>query len=222
MGVAKLSILGNAYIGAFSIATDKFILLAKGATHGEEGVLHKNLDVPVARTTVSGSDLIGIYARANSRAILLPEMLYSDELHSLKKQLHGIEIHVLKMDLNALGNNILANDKFAVLNPNFERKEAKEIGELLDVEVLQMAIGGYETVGANNILTNKGMVLNNKVEDSEVDRVKENISNVSQSTANTGSLSIGLCTVANSNGVAVGKTTTGYEMASIMEGLMLE
>ncbi|MCL5008296.1 MAG: translation initiation factor 6, partial [Candidatus Marsarchaeota archaeon] len=133
-----------------------------------------------------------------------------------------VSVHVLDTDLNALGNNILANDTIAIINPNYSSKEAKHISDLLGVEVIRMGIGGFETVGANNILTNKGIVLNNAVSEKEEEELKGIFKSVSQSTANMGALSIGLCAVANSKGVVVGKSTTGYELANISDGLAVD
>ena len=66
------------------------------------------------------------------------------------------------------------------------------------------------------------MVLNNNVSDEETTILKQFSKNISQSTANTGSLSIGICVVANSKGIIFGKNTSGYEMASIQEGLGID
>ena len=41
-------------------------------------------------------------------------------------------------------------------------------------------------------------------------------------TANTGSLSIGLAVIANSKGVVIGNSTTGFEIVRIVNGLNLE
>lgn len=222
MAAAKLSILGNDYVGAFALATDSFCMVGRGATKGERASMQKALESGAHGMSVNGSDLIGIYAAGNSNALLFPKMAYSDELSLARKELHGIEVSVFDTDLNALGNNILANDRLAVINPNYTAKEAKAIAELLDVEVIKMAIGPFETVGANNLLTNKGIVLNNKVTEQEESMLKELFHNVSQSTANTGALSIGLCAVANSRGIVVGKSTTGYELVNMTDGLVLE
>jgi translation initiation factor 6 len=222
MPVAKLNILGNDYIGAFALSADSFSLIARGATKGEHIALQRDLEAPVHSTTVNGSDLIGIYAACNSNSVLLPEMAYSNEVRQLKKALPDVSVHVLDTDLNALGNNILANDTIAIINPNYSSKEAKHISDLLGVEVIRMGIGGFETVGANNILTNKGIVLNNAVSEKEEEELKGIFKSVSQSTANMGALSIGLCAVANSKGVVVGKSTTGYELANISDGLAVD
>jgi translation initiation factor 6 (aeIF-6) len=66
------------------------------------------------------------------------------------------------------------------------------------------------------------MVMNNRVSEEEEEFLKGLFGNISQSTANTGSLSIGLSTIANSSGVIAGSSTTGYELSNIAEGLGLE
>ncbi len=219
MPTAKLSILGNDYIGAFALATDSFSLVGRASTKGERSLLSKALGTEVYSASVDGSDLIGIYSRANSHSIIFPSMTYSNELKLLRKELPDLEINVFDTDLNALGNNILANDKLAIVNPNYSAKEVRKISDLLGVEAIKMGIGGFETVGANNLLTNKGIVLNNKVSEDDEAKLKELFASVSQSTANTGALSIGLCALANSKGLVVGRTTTGYELANISDGL---
>ena len=94
---------------------------------------------------------------------------------------------------------------------------------MLDVETVRMEIGGFHTVGANNILTNKGFVLNNRASEEEKERVEGILGmKVEQSTANTGSVNIGLCVVANSKGMMAGEATSGYELARIAESLELD
>ncbi len=219
MATAKLSILGSDYIGAFSLANDSFSLVCKSSTKGEHSAMVRNLEVPVHDFTVNGSDLIGIYAACNSHSLILPSATYASEAKAIKKQLDDVNVAVFDTDLNALGNNILANDRRAIINPNYSSKEAKKIADIMDVEVVKMGVGGFETVGANNLLTNSGIVLNNRVTEEEEALLKELFKSVSQSTANLGALSIGLCAIANSKGLLVGRATTGHELVSMSEGL---
>jgi len=91
---------------------------------------------------------------------------------------------------------------------------------VLGVEVVRLKVGGFNTVGANNILTNSGLVINNRASDgdkAELDRITgfDSI----RTTANTGALSIGLTVVANSVGVVAGEETTGFELNRIVEAL---
>jgi translation initiation factor 6 len=94
---------------------------------------------------------------------------------------------------------------------------------VLGVETIPMDIGGFKTVGANNILTNKGFVINNRATDREKDEIDRLIGFKSErTTANTGSLSIGLSAVGNSTGVVAGENTTGYELNRIVNALNVE
>ena len=140
----------------------------------------------------------------------------------LKEQSLDINISVLESGLNAVGNNILANDKIAIVNPDFDAVAVQSISDALGVETVKDEIGGFKTVGANNILTNRGLVITNNATDAQkakVDRITG--FNSISTTANTGALSLGLSVVANSKGIVVGDSTTGFELARIMEGLEL-
>ena len=219
MNLLKRNINGNSYVGAFSSSSEDITLMSRGVSTKDESIIRETLGTDTFRISVSGSNLVGIYAVLNSNGILFPEMIYTEELKELNHLKDKLRIGTLKSDMNALGNNILANDKVAIINPNFQKAEAEVIADVLDVEIIRMAIGGYETVGANNILTNKGMVLNNFASDDELEEAKSIVKNVSQSTANLGSVFIGLASVANTKGIIVGEDTTGFELARMEEGL---
>ena len=81
-------------------------------------------------------------------------------------------------------------------------------------------IGGFRTVGANNILTNSGLVINNRATDLE-QKEWEGMTGFKtiRTTANTGGLAVGLSVVVNSKGVVAGESTTGFELNRIIQGL---
>ncbi len=221
-----MSILGSDYIGAFAVATDKFAVLARMISHGERDRIEKNLGIRTITFDLDNSDLIGIYMAANSRTIVLPNIIEEDEIAHFRKEAKewlDVEVMIFKSNLNALGNNVLVNDKFALINPEYTAEEARELEDILGVESIRMSIGGFSTVGANNILTNKGIVLNNRATDEETEEIRKIFKGFqpSQSTANLGSLSIGLSTIANSTGLIAGDSTTGFELARISDGLGL-
>ena len=219
MNLLKRNINGNSYVGAFSASSEELTLISRGVSTKDESIICETLGTSTFRLAINSSNLIGIYTVLNSNGILLPEMIYDEELDELKQLRSKIQIGTVKSDMNALGNNILANDRIAIINPSFPDTVSKTIEDVLDVEVIRMAIGGYETIGANNILTNKGMVLNNFASEKEIGMAKDLVKNVSQSTANTGSVFIGLASVANTKGLIVGEDTTGFELARMEEGL---
>ncbi len=219
MSVAKANIGNSSFIGAFAVATDLFSILSSRATTSEEKFIQDTLQTRVIRSTIDGSGLVGVYIAANSKGVLLPEITERSEIAHLKAQLKDINVEVMSTDLNALRNNILANDKVAFVNAEFERDEVKIIEDVLDVEVIRRNIGDFDTVGANNIITNKGMVLTNNASEEDIAIAKKFTKNISQTTANLGSSSIGLSVIANSNGMLVGDETTGFEMVRLSEGL---
>ena len=111
---------------------------------------------------MADSHLIGIFARANSNGIALSNLASDDEVSYLRSLNLDIKIGVVESRLNAIGNNVLANDKIALINSEYSHEDMKSIRDILDVEVVQAESGGFKTIGANNILTNKGCVLNNR------------------------------------------------------------
>jgi translation initiation factor 6 len=63
-------------------------------------------------------------------------------------------------------------------------------------------------------------VLNNRSSEREKERIEKILGFKSeQSTANIGSVSVGLCAIANSSGLVVGDATTGFELARIAGAL---
>jgi len=163
---------------------------------------------------------VGLFVKANSNGMLLSNLMLDHEIEAIEKKGLGISVKVMESELNALGSNILANDKMAIINPDYSKKDEQDISDTLGVETIRAKIDGFKTVGANNILTNTGLALNNKAtaqEKNDWDRITGFDSILT--TANTGAMAIGLSVIANSKGVIVGDTTTGFEMARIIDAL---
>ncbi len=222
MGIDKIRILGNDYVGAWAIATDKFFLMGEEVSRGEEDIIKEMLDVPGIRVRIGGSGFVGLYIAANSHGVLMPSEANVHEISALKKHLPEVNVEIIETEYNALRNNILANDKIAIINPIYGKAVEKKISDALNVETIKTGIAGFSTVGANDILTNKGLILNNRASEEEKDRIEKLVGLHSElSTANLGSVSVGLCTITNSNGLVAGRATTGFELSRIAEGLEL-
>ncbi len=223
MRAAKYVIRGSDCIGAFAAATEKYAFAGPGITKGDRATLANTLKAEVVELSISNSNLVGIFARANSRGMLISNLVTERELSYLKGLDLNIEVCVLDDPLNAVGNNIIANDRIAVVNPDYGKLSVKAIGDALGVEVVRGSTGGFKTVGANNIMTNRGVVVNNYCTDKEKAKVdRETGFSSVRATANTGSLGVGIAVVANSHGVVAGSNTTGFELARILEGLNIE
>ncbi len=223
MPAIKYSIIGSDYIGAFVVSTDKYVFIGGNAPDKKVSAIEEALGVRAIRTSVMGSDLVGIFAKANSNGIIFPSTVSDLEIKAIKELGLGINIGILDTDMNALGNNILVNDKIAFINQDYNISNARIIEDVFGVETARIVTGNFKTIGANNLLTNKGLIVNNNTTDEEKDIIDSMTGFKSvRSTANFGSLSIGLAATANSNGVIAGESTTGYELERIRQGLDIE
>jgi translation initiation factor 6 len=220
MHSVKYIIRGSDCIGAFASATDALIFVGNGLTGGDRATLADTLKAECRGISIANSNLIGVFMRGNSKGILLSNLTVDYELARIREAAPDLTIEVLDSPLNAIGNNIIANDRVAIVNTEYDGPAVKMIGDTLDVEVIRRPVGEFRTVGANSILTNRGLVINNRCSDSEKEELDRATGFDSvRTTANTGSLGIGISAVANASGVVVGGTTTGYELAKILEGL---
>ncbi len=223
MPIAKHNIGGSDYVGAFACVTDTLMLIARNIDARERHIAAEALGVKAIPVSLAESGMVGLFARANSNGIALSNLVDNHEVEELKSQCDGLRIGVVDSNLNAIGNNVITNDKIAIINPEYSEKAAHQISDILGVEVIRDELGGFKTVGANNVLTNKGIVINNRTTDKEKERIDGLLGMDSiRTTANTGSLSVGLSAIANSTGLLVGDSTTGFELTRIINALNLE
>ncbi len=220
MGAAKAMIKGSDYIGVFATASDKHVFFGNGIERRARETIIATLKVIPVELSIFATDMVGLFIRANSTGIMVSNLMDEHELKRLRDYKLDLNILEIKSNLNAIGNNIIVNDKFALVNPDYDEETRKQIADSLNVEVIESSIAGFKTVGANNILTSKGFVVNNRATDSEKETTDKLLGFDSiRTTANTGSLNIGLATISNSQGVVVGENTTGYELTRITDGL---
>ncbi len=220
MDAAKCQIEGSDYIGAFATSTDKTTFVAWNVKEITRKLVSKMLNTECIGISIGDTSLIGLLARANLNGIALANIATDEEVNIIKQNCVDINVERIKSDINAIGNNVLANDRIAIVHPEYSAADIRQIGDVLGVEVVKAQAGGFNTVGANNILTNKGLVINNRGTDeekAELDRFTG--FNSIRTTANRGGLSIGLGSITNSNGVLVGDETTGFELTRIIDAL---
>lgn len=220
MDAAKFRVGGSDFIGVFATSSDRFLFTGRGLTSGSKKLLTDTLKVERHDISISGSDLVGLFSRSNSNGIMLSNLILDHELEMIKALKLDMMVGVLESELNAVGSNVLANDKIAIINPDYSQAAAMQIQDILGVDVIKAETGSFKTIGANNILTNTGLAINNRCTDDEKALLDEATGFRSiRATANTGAMSIGLATAANSNAVIAGDSTTGFELNRMIEAL---
>jgi len=214
--VKMLSIKGNPLIGLYMRATEHFAVLGIDDKKAVE-YLRDELDVDVVITTISGSELVGSLIAANSRGIIVSDLVRQKEIERLKRI---TDVYVIRTPMTCLGNITCINDRGAIMHPEAEDKIIESVSEFLDVDVIRSTIGGIKTVGMAAVITNRGGILNPNASEWEIKKAKEVMKvEVGTGTVNFGVDMVGTGLVANSKGYIVGKDTTGFELGVIEESL---
>lgn len=217
--LAQMDLNGNPFIGVFCAVNDNFSFLPKNITKKEISKIKKVLDVKTINISIDSSPLIGAMVAFNSSGIIVPNLISKEELKKFK---NNFQIQQLSEKLNAFGNNILVNDKAALVHPKFKPDSLKIIQDILDVEVLKGTIAGIKTVGSAAVVTNNGVLCHPKASEEELDNLK-NLFNIhiAIGTVNFGMPMIGAGLIANGKGAITGTKTTGVELNRIEDALGL-
>lgn len=211
--IQKISILRSNFIGVYGKAWEDVVFLPKNVEEEIAVQISEGLQVPVEKLFIDNSSLIGTFIALNSNGIVLPR---GGADHQFSDFLQDRNILVLKDKVNAIGNDVIANDKAAMIHKAFTAASQKKIEDALGVEVVKGTIGGIKTVGSAAVLTQKGMLVTPEATEEEMRTLSEYFKvPVKEGTANFGNMYVGSSIIANSNGVFVGKDTTPIEIGRI-------
>jgi translation initiation factor 6 len=208
----------NPNLGICCRANDNVVFVRKGLSKKVKEKISLVLDAKLVELNIADATIIGSLLTFNSNGAIVTDFIDDDSLKIIENQ--GLDVCIINDKLNAAGNDILVNDKGALVHPELKDNTIEEIKKKLNVPVYRGTIGSLNTVGMAAVVTNKGLLCHPKVTDEEK-RVLENVFdvNVMIGTINHGSPVIGSGLVANTNGAIIGNLTTGIEMGRIEEAL---
>jgi len=210
---------GSPNIGVYAVVNESLAIVAPNTSQEFLKDLEVVLGVQTFMTTVSSSFLVGSLVSMNSNGAVVSSTAEASELEEIRKH---IPIEVLPTDVNAAGNNVLVNDRGAVINPDLNKRSEKLIGDLLGVEVIKSTVAGCNIVGSMCSVTNKGCLCNVNTSDKEIEMLQDIFKvEVKKTSVNHGSKYIGTGILCNSKGALIGDETTPIEMGKIEDGLML-
>ncbi len=214
-----LSLGGNPFIGVYAAAgeTVAFIPPDTPAAFGE--AIEEVLGVKVLSGTIGGSTVVGSLMAMNSRGALVSPYATDEEIAPLREFL---EVGRLPGKYSAVGNNILVNDRGAVVNPSIKPSHYRLIEDVFGVEVMKMSVGGIKTVGSACLINGKGGLCHPKVTDEELEVLSEFLGiPIVPGTLNYGTGYVGACALANSRGAVIGDSSTPIEMGKVEDALIL-
>ncbi|MCX6681884.1 MAG: translation initiation factor IF-6 [Methanoregula sp.] len=204
---------GDPHIGVFSRVLDEIAIIPPEAPEVFKQAVRAALDVELIETTIQGSAIIGSLVAGNCRGIVVSGLASGTEIASLSEHR---EVMQLSGTMNAAGNVILANDRCAIIHPEMEKDTAREIGEFLGVDVLQVSLGGIKTVGMAGTSTNNGVIVPPRATEQELARLSEFCGvPVGTGTINMGGVLLGTGLLVNTRGYLAGSLTSGFELGRI-------
>ncbi len=205
------------FVGIFTIATEKFVLVPKTISTKEEKTITNLFDVEIIKASIANSGLLGVLSAGNSKGIIAGSVVEEKEEKEIEQA--GIKIKKIE-NMSAVGNLIALNDSKGVCSAAFSKKQQKEIEKFSGIKLKEATVAGSDLVGAGIVATNKGFVLNKMATDEEGKIIEKHFGiQGAKGTANAGDCFVGNSLIANSQAAFAGRNTTGFELARIDEGL---
>ena len=212
MDIIKYDIYRGPNIGIFTSVNDKFVFVPNGFAKTKAENLAEYLQTEYLVTPIANTRLLGILMVLNNHGMLLPRTSSPDEIANLRKHT-DLNVKILDTKYNALGNLICVNDKGGIVSPLMEKEFIKEIEDVLDIEVMQKRVAGFDQVGAVMESNNLGGVVHPEADEEDIKNFSNVLGvNIEPATINGGIPFVSSGILANSNAVVVGNLTNGPEI----------
>lgn len=221
MNIIRTSVNGLSSLGAFGLATDRFAIISELWPEKSVDAVEKALEVPVIKTNIADTALVGILLAANSNGVILPRIVNDRDINNIKEGLEDdIKIGIISSNITCLGNCILANKNGAIVHEKIESSTISIIQDTLDVEVEKGNIIQSPLVGSHALATDRGVIAHPLTTELELTWLSERLG----VPANVGTINRGIPYVsvgffANSRGAIAGKDTTGPELQRLFQTL---
>lgn len=212
MDIIKYDVYRGPNIGIYINVNDKYVLVPMGFAESKAEKLAEYLKTEWMYISIANTRLLGALAVMNNKGILLPKTAYQNEYDILKKQT-DLEVGILDSKYTALGNVICANDKGAVVSPWLSKEDVLKIKDVLDVEVIQKRIAGFNQTGAVMVANNSGAVIHPEADEEDMKKFSNILGvKIEHSTVNNGIPYVSSGILANNNCIVVGTMTSGPEI----------
>ena len=212
-------ITGNPYVGVYCVASEQLAIVTESAEPKIVKEIARTLDVQVIATNIAGGTIVGSLVAMNSNGAIVTNFVEKHELAKLPKSLR---VGKMEEKVNAAGNNILVNDKAALVHPGAASHTLKLIEDVLGVEARRGSVAGIDTVGSACIAASKGIICHPLTSKDELKELSDFFKvPAAIATLNYGTPYLGACAVANSKGAFIGFRSTPIELGRLEDGLGL-
>lgn len=220
MHILKTDINGNPNVGLYGFATNKYCLLGSEVSQELADKISKILNVPCFKLNIAGTSLLGVFLNGNDTHLLLPNITFPWEIEKIDKisKEIGFKYSIIDTELTALGNNIICNENYCLVNPDYPDNVKKQISDFLNLDVKEAKIADLPTIGSLTALNNSGCAIHRDAEQFEIDFINSKLKiNCETATVNMGNPFIKSGILVNNNGFVIGKASGGPEITYLDE-----
>ncbi|MGE0793528.1 MAG: translation initiation factor IF-6 [Candidatus Woesearchaeota archaeon] len=211
--VAKIDVRGSGLVGLYMIAMDNLLIVGHEVPEILDETLKEVFKIPIFRTTIAGTSLIGVFCATDGTTLLVPSIIFEFEEEKLKKA--GIKYEKIKTTFTCLGNNILATKKGTIINPEFEAEAEKEISKAFCTPILKMEIAENPTVGSFLVHNDNFGLITPDVSDKDAEIIEKHLGiQLTSGTVEMGSTQVRSAIVANNEGFVIGEYSGGPEVVN--------
>ncbi len=207
MKIIKADYYNSPYLGVFCKANDEIALVPNKMPEHLENIIRKELEVEVIKTSMATTGLIGIFSAFNNKRIIVPDVLYKEEVKTLED--YFSDVIVLEEKFSAIGNLVTMNDHGIACSPLIKNSLKEATG---------LKIAGTDLVGSVVFTSNAGFVAHietKKEEMKELEKILKVKGGIG--TINFGDPYISSGVIGNKKGLIVGNKTSGPELARLDE-----
>lgn len=212
--INKIGFKRNPNIGLFGFANDKYCILGVEVSKETKKIIEHILQVPIYTIKIAGTSLAGVFIAGNNNGLVVPSIIYNEELDELKK----IEDNILVLDTidTAIANNITVNDNGVIASKDLEKEAVNELKKFFKLPINTTTINKINIVGSLITSNNTKGIISDEVEDDELKIIKDTLKvELLKTTLNFGSPYVHSAVIINNKGILVGESSTAIEINEV-------
>ncbi len=215
MSIYLYNVYRNPNVGLFLKVSERTLLIPQGYPERKGKLMAEMLRVNFYYASAGGGRLLGPLMVMNSSGALVTKFATDDEVAGIERSISG-KVERLDSIYTSVGNLFLVNDYGGIASPILSDREVEQASRVLKVKFIRMPIAGYFQVGAVGLATNNGALLHPMSNGEELKKAKEALGvDVDVGSINGGVPFVASGIVGNTNGLIVGRSTTGPELMII-------
>lgn len=218
MKTLKLDLESNPNIGSMIFVNNKFGLISERYLKKYKTKLEETFNVPFYSLNIAGTELIGVFLSGNDSLVVVPSIIFKEELQELEKicQKHDVILMVIDEKVTAIGNLIAMNNNCMLTSQEFSEKTIKELEKTAKKHNMSNFLIDDILSGSLIVLNDEKGLISPMVSDENKREIEDKIKiELLKITTNFGNNFITAGILMNNYGFAIGSISSPIEIYEI-------